>query len=147
MPLRNLTNTSHVPDDALKRLVEQKTVLEEQIQKLESEIKKKLDETGREYASLSEEEFRLLMTELSDPQKLSVEVVYATDEKQIIREIQVPKNATLEDGIILSGILDGCEEIDLRQQKVGIFGQIKPLTERLTDGDRIEIYRPVRAQT
>ena len=147
MELRDLINQTHELNEQLKQLDAQKTGLEQQLLQLETEIKQKLDETGREYESLSEEEFQLLMAELGDPMQLSVEVVFATDEKQIINEVQLPKNATIEDGVVLSGILDSCPEIDLKQQKVGIYGQIKPLTERLNDGDRIEIYRPVTAKS
>jgi len=147
MELRDLINQTHELNEQLKQLDTQKTGLEQQLLQLETEIKQKLDETGREYESLSEEEFQLLMAELGDPMQLSVEVVFATDEKQIINEVQLPKNATIEDGVVLSGILDTCPEIDLAQQKVGIYGQIKPLTERLNDGDRIEIYRPVTAKS
>ncbi len=147
MELRDLINQTHELNEKLKQLDAQKTGLEQQLQQLETEIKQKLDETGREYESLSEEEFQLLMAELGDPMQLSVEVVFATDEKQIINEVQLPKNATIEDGVVLSGILDSCPEIDLGQQKIGIYGQIKPLTERLNDGDRIEIYRPVTAKS
>lgn len=87
-----------------------------------------------------------MMAELGDPMMLSVEVVYATKSKQIINEVQLARGATVEDGIVLSGILDKCTDIDLKVNKVGIHGTIKPLTEILSDGDRIEIYRPVTAK-
>ena len=147
MELRDLINQVHELNEQLKQLDAQKTGLKGQLCQLETQIKQKLDESGQEYENLSENEFQLLMVELGDPMLLSVEVVYATEQKKIINAVQLPRNATIEDGIALSGILNHCEEIDLSQLKVGIFGQVKPMTERLNDGDRIEIYRPVTAKS
>lgn len=147
MDLRELISQTQDLREQIKHLNAQKSGLEEQLKTLEGQIKEKLDETGEDYEDLSEEEFQLLMEKLGDPMQLTVEVVFANNEKQIVREVQLPRNATIEDGIILSGILDKCPEVDLAQNKVGIFGQIKPITERLNDGDRIEIYRPVTAKS
>jgi putative ubiquitin-RnfH superfamily antitoxin RatB of RatAB toxin-antitoxin module len=147
MELRELIGQSHDLREQIKQLNAQKSGLEDQLKTLEGEIKQKLDETGEDYESLSEEEFQLLMEKQGDPMQLTVEIVFASDKQQIIREVQLPRNATIEDGIILSGILDKCPEIDLAQNKVGIFGQIKSVTERLNDGDRIEIYRPIIAKS
>ena len=36
-------------------------------------------------------------------------------------------------------------EIDLRENKVGIYSRPAKLTDQLKDGDRIEIYRPLLA--
>jgi uncharacterized protein len=146
MELRELITKSHDLHEQLKQLQAQEVGLKEQIKALETQIKLKLDETGAEYENLTEEEFQLMMAELGDPMMLSVEVVYATKSKQIINEVQLARGATIEDGIVLSGILDKCADIDLGVNKVGIHGMIKPLTEILSDGDRIEIYRPVTAK-
>lgn len=147
MELRELISQSDDLREQITQLNAQKSGLEDQLKTIEGEIKQKLDETGEDYESLSEEEFQLLMEKQGDPMQLTVEIVFASDKQQIIREVQLPRNATIEDGIILSGILDKCPEIDLAQNKVGIFGQIKSVTERLNDGDRIEIYRPVIAKS
>ena len=147
MELRELITKTHDLHEQLNQLQAQETSVKEQIKTLEEKIKVKLDETGAEYEDLTEEEFQLLMAELGDPMMLSVEVVYASKSKQIINEVQLARGATIEDGIVLSGILDKCAEIDLNVNKVGIHGLIKPLTEILNDGDRIEIYRPVTAKS
>ena len=44
-----------------------------------------------------------------------------------------------------SGILQQFTEIDLRENKVGIYSRPAKLTDQLKDGDRIEIYRPLLA--
>lgn len=79
-----------------------------------------------------------------EPNKLiTVEVAYATPEKQKIIQLQVPVNSTIEKAIECSGILEIFPEIDLRLQKVGIFSKTKKLSDRVQPNDRIEIYRPL----
>lgn len=145
MELPELINKSHDLHEQLKTLHAQEASVKEQIDTLDAEIKIKLDERGEDYENLSEEDFQLLMTSLSDPMQVTVEIVYATKEEQIIQEVQLSRGATIEDGIFISGILDKCKDINLDDNKVGIHGVIKPLTESLSDGDRIEIYRPITA--
>ena len=145
MELPELINKSHDLHEQLKTLHSQEASVKEQIDTLDAEIKIKLDERGEDYENLSEQDFQLLMTSLSDPMQVTVEVVYATKDEQIITEVQLSRGATIEDGIFLSGILDKCKDINLDDNKVGLHGVIKSLTESLSDGDRIEIYRPITA--
>jgi putative ubiquitin-RnfH superfamily antitoxin RatB of RatAB toxin-antitoxin module len=73
-----------------------------------------------------------------------VEVAYATPERQVIVAVDLPLDGTVEQAIQASGILQQCPEIDLSQQKVGVFGQICKLHKSLTNGDRVEIYRALQ---
>jgi len=75
--------------------------------------------------------------------KIAIEVAYATPEKQIIISLAVEAGTTIEKAIHSSEIMNFFPDIDLSQQKVGIFGQAKLLTDRVQAGDRIEIYRPL----
>ena len=86
------------------------------------------------------------MADLGDPKQVTVEVVYATKTEQTIHEVQLSLGASVEDCIIMSGILDQCPDIDLSINKVGIYGMVKSLSEPVSDADRIEIYRPVTAE-
>ena len=72
---------------------------------------------------------------------ITVEVAYAKPDAQKIITVQVEKNSTIEMAIQRSGILELFPEIDLTKQKVGIFSQLKKLTDKVQHGDRIEIYR------
>lgn len=72
-----------------------------------------------------------------------VEVSYASEHKQVLLEVEVPKDATLEAAIQLSGILKQFPEISLDKYKVGVFGHAEPLTAKLREKDRVEIYRPI----
>ncbi|MDJ0740529.1 MAG: RnfH family protein [Gammaproteobacteria bacterium] len=81
---------------------------------------------------------------MSDPQ-ITVEVVFAKPGEQVLEQLRVPADATVEAAIRRSGILERFPEIDLGANKVGIFGKATKLGEGLHDGDRIEIYRPLIA--
>ena len=77
--------------------------------------------------------------------KINVEVVYGTPDKQSIVDVQVSSESTLEQAVIESLIISQYPEIDLAVNKVGIWNKAAKLTDNLRDGDRIEIYRPLIA--
>ena len=72
---------------------------------------------------------------------LHVEVAYASPGQQKILTVQIQEGDTVEVAIKKSGILDLFPEINLQSQQVGVFSKTKQLTDFLSDGDRIEIYR------
>lgn len=74
---------------------------------------------------------------------MKVGIAYAVPNRQVWLHIEVPDGATVKDAIELSGIRKQFPEIDLEQQKVGIFGKLTKLDAALADGDRVEIYRPI----
>jgi putative ubiquitin-RnfH superfamily antitoxin RatB of RatAB toxin-antitoxin module len=78
-------------------------------------------------------------------QTIRVEVAYAKPDVQVIIPLQVHTGITLEEAIEQSGILEQFPEIDLEQNKVGIFGKISKKDQVLRDNDRVEIYRPLIA--
>ena len=80
-----------------------------------------------------------------DRQMLHIEVVYALPTRACLISVDVPSGTTIKQGIELSGILKQCPDIDLSKNKVGIFGKLKELDTRLNDGERVEIYRPLKA--
>ncbi|MCB1874227.1 MAG: RnfH family protein [Chromatiaceae bacterium] len=78
-------------------------------------------------------------------ERISVEVVYARPDEQLVVALQVASDATLQSAIEQSGILQRFPEIDIETVKVGIFGKASPLDAALNPGDRVEIYRPLIA--
>ncbi|GAO37629.1 protein RnfH [Sulfuricella sp. T08] len=74
---------------------------------------------------------------------MKIGVVYAAPTRQAWLSVEVLDGATVRDAIERSGILQQFPEIDLEQQKVGIFSKLTKLDAALADGDRIEIYRPI----
>jgi len=76
---------------------------------------------------------------------IHVEVAYAKPSIQVIIPLEVPLATTVLQVIEISGILDRFEEINLNQNKVGIFSKPCALDTKLREGDRVEIYRPLLA--
>ncbi len=77
---------------------------------------------------------------------IKVEVSYARPDTQVILEVDASAEASVEEIIKLSGIIEKFPEIDLAENKVGIFGKLTKLTNNaLRDGNRIEIYRKLIA--
>lgn len=70
-----------------------------------------------------------------------VEVVYATSADQCVIPLKVAPGSTIEAVIKKSGITKLFSDIDLTQQKVGVFSKPRKLTDLVKDGDRVEIYR------
>ena len=75
---------------------------------------------------------------------INVEVAYARPDRQTVIPLGISADSTLEQAIDTSGILQQFPEIDLSAQKVGIFSQLCSLNKVVSDGDRIEIYRPLQ---
>lgn len=76
---------------------------------------------------------------------IAVEVAWALPERQVIVPLAVPAGTTAEEAIRRSGLLEQFPEIDLAKNKVGVFGRLCPLNRVLDEGDRVEIYRPLKA--
>lgn len=76
---------------------------------------------------------------------MRVEVAYALPDKQRIVAIEVEEGCTVFEAAQRSGIVAFFPEIDLTQAAMGIFGRVveQPREERLREGDRVEIYRPL----
>ncbi|WP_025266967.1 RnfH family protein [Bibersteinia trehalosi] len=77
--------------------------------------------------------------------KINVEVVFAYPEKFFLKKLVLEQAVSVQNVILQSGVLEKYTEIDLRENKVGIFSRTVKLTDLVEDGDRIEIYRPLIA--
>ena len=84
-------------------------------------------------------------TTLTNKATIQVEVVYGLPHKQKLLSLPVNIGATVEQVIIESGILTFFSEIDLTENKVGIWNKVVKLSQLVEDLDRIEIYRPLIA--
>lgn len=82
---------------------------------------------------------------MAENDKILVEVAYAKEDEQVIIPLNVDPGTTLEQAIQLSGILELYPEIDLAQNKTGIFGKIAKADTELREKDRVEIYRKLIA--
>jgi hypothetical protein len=75
-----------------------------------------------------------------NPAKFVVEVAYANPAKQVLLTVEVAAGCTVLQAITQSNILSQFPEINLTQNKVGIFSKIVALDTFVQPADRIEIY-------
>lgn len=78
-------------------------------------------------------------------ESLSIEIAYALPQRQELVHLQLPDGSTVQQAIDASGLLQKYSEIDLKKNKVGVFGKLTKLDAPLRDRDRVEIYRPLIA--
>lgn len=74
---------------------------------------------------------------------MKVSVVYAAAQQPLLLSCQVEDGASVEQAIEKSGLLRCCPDIDLKKQKVGVFGKFVKLDSPLKGGDRVEIYQRI----
>jgi putative ubiquitin-RnfH superfamily antitoxin RatB of RatAB toxin-antitoxin module len=75
---------------------------------------------------------------------IRVEVAYAEPERQFLRTLDLPAGASVADAIAASG-LAGEFSIDTDTLTVGIWSKPVARGRRLDAGDRVELYRPLKA--
>ncbi len=75
---------------------------------------------------------------------IDVEVVFALAEQQELIPVTVPAGSTVLDAIEASGIAARFPEHDLSSCRQGIWGRLTGKDHLLEDGDRVEIYRPLK---
>lgn len=72
-------------------------------------------------------------------------IAYARPDQQIWREYNMEGGLTVREALERSGVLEEFPEINLDVNKVGIFARPVKLDQPVSEGDRIEIYRPLIA--
>lgn len=75
---------------------------------------------------------------------MRVEVFYAAAEDQWAIDVELPMGATVDDAIERSGIIDAVPGLDIKADRIGVFGKRVTGDHALADGDRVEIYRPLK---
>ncbi len=80
-------------------------------------------------------------------QGITVEVAYALPERQRIIRLTVPQGTSMLEAVRLSGIAEHFPGLDIDNSAMGIFGKAvpRPAERVLTEGERVEIYRPLIA--
>lgn len=77
---------------------------------------------------------------------MEVEVAYARPDKQQIVTVVVPEGTTALEAVRLSTISEIFPEVDPESIDMGVFGKVvkRPAEYVLRDGDRVELYRPLK---
>jgi putative ubiquitin-RnfH superfamily antitoxin RatB of RatAB toxin-antitoxin module len=76
--------------------------------------------------------------------RLRVEVVYATPAMQEIVVVEIEEGGDAYDAFRASGLADRYPGIAGQEIRLGIFGKSVAHDTKLRDGDRVEVYRPLR---
>jgi hypothetical protein len=75
--------------------------------------------------------------------RLRIEVVYVTREMQDIVRIELEEGASAGDAFASSGLQDRHPDVIFDGLKLGVFGKEVSRDTPLSDGDRVELYRPL----
>ena len=76
---------------------------------------------------------------------IEVEVVFALPFAQDICRLRVPAGTTVAQVIERAGVMARHPEIDLKKDRVAVYGRIVSPDMVLQDRDRVEILRPLNA--
>lgn len=76
---------------------------------------------------------------------VTVEVAFATPAEQVLEKIQLPTGSTVRDAINKSNLPARFPGFRLDALGVGIWGKTVARDQVLTEGDRVEVYRPLQA--
>lgn len=74
----------------------------------------------------------------------TIEVAYALAERQHLLTLTLAAGATVADALRVAAAHPPFDQLDLEAAAVGIFGDRVGRERTLEDGDRVEIYRPLR---
>ena len=81
---------------------------------------------------------------MTERPEIGVEVAYAEPDSQAIVSLRLPAGASAGDAVQRSGLLERFPGITWPGAPIGIFGKPVSPSASLTEGDRVEIYRPLR---
>lgn len=82
---------------------------------------------------------------MPESRRITVEVVYALPNVQRLLSLEVAEGTTAFQAVERSGLLAEFPEIDLAEARLGIFGKTVAADVPLKAGDRVEVYRPLKA--
>jgi putative ubiquitin-RnfH superfamily antitoxin RatB of RatAB toxin-antitoxin module len=74
---------------------------------------------------------------------MRVLVVVALPDAQELVPVELPEGARLADALVAARVAE--RHPGLALDRVGVWGRVRPADAALRDGDRVEVYRPIRA--
>ena len=74
---------------------------------------------------------------------ISVELVFALPDKQVLRSIELAEGSTVADVIKAGNLVKDFPGLELDDTQAGIWGQPVGRDRVVKDGDRVELYRPL----
>ena len=76
---------------------------------------------------------------------LRVYVAVALPDRQEVIELEVPRGTTAGGAVAAARVAQRFPELDLARARLGIWSRPCEAATVLKDGDRVEVYRPLRA--
>jgi putative ubiquitin-RnfH superfamily antitoxin RatB of RatAB toxin-antitoxin module len=76
-------------------------------------------------------------------EQMIVEVAYALEHEQFLFELSVPENCTAKEAVESSPLIEMFPDLDY--SKLGVFSKPVQSSMPLRERDRVEIYRPLKA--
>ncbi|MCC2638496.1 MAG: hypothetical protein K0Q68_2215 [Moraxellaceae bacterium] len=82
---------------------------------------------------------------MAGAETITIEVVYGLPDEQVLLSLAVPAGTTVREAARLSGLAARFPAIDIEHAPLGVFGKLEksPDTRVLSEGERVEIYRPL----
>lgn len=80
----------------------------------------------------------------ADVEVLHIEVVYAESTVQHLVVVKLDAGATVGDALQAACSNSVIHGLDIQQHSVGVWGQPTKIDAPLRQGDRVEIYRPLK---
>jgi putative ubiquitin-RnfH superfamily antitoxin RatB of RatAB toxin-antitoxin module len=81
---------------------------------------------------------------MADGSRITVSVVHAGPERVFSVDLTLPSGATVADAVERSGVRAALPDLEIREDRLGIFSRRATFGTVLRDGDRVEIYRPLK---
>ncbi len=78
------------------------------------------------------------------PDVLKVEVMLALPGKQVRRVLMLAPGTSVIEAVAESGLLDAHPELARETLSYGVFSKLRKPGDPVQDGDRVEIYRPLK---
>lgn len=77
--------------------------------------------------------------------RIRVEVIAAWPDVQPMVSLILDAGSCVRDAIRMSGLAEKYPELEIRPDRIGIFGELCSPDRVLVDGDRVELYRALLA--
>jgi len=74
---------------------------------------------------------------------MNIEVVFATPESQVLLSLDVSQNARVADALAESGLTTRFSGVEFDRLQAGVWGRPVARDYLLSEGDRVEFYRPL----
>jgi putative ubiquitin-RnfH superfamily antitoxin RatB of RatAB toxin-antitoxin module len=78
--------------------------------------------------------------------QIHIQIVYVQEQQAIVKALPMAQGSRLGDALAAAGGAAEFSGVDLANAPVGIFGRLARKDQELKDGDRIEIYRPLKIE-